>query len=692
MKRAERSAALLRASEASSPLDIEVMAFSAAVAEEAADAPSLHDLDIDLSQEDHAYLEKLLDSLHCGAILETIERLDQAPDHLLHYFATGEFITQYVPAVAHGLQILANQLSYEDFQGATEYLVQMLQKVPTVSFRCIEALLTQALATTLSIAKVAPFQKALLLYVHKDDGFRAPTAPSLHSIAIDRVFRDIRSGRFSNYRRFMRSPFVVGNPFPARAAREAAREGWSAGLRLFQADPTELRLDSLTMIGAISDISAITCWRDIMPLVATLEHSGRSALAVRIVDTFFPVNLRGSSQNDDYLKSELIQLALVNQQIATRARRHYTAYSDYSLNHLHSHLVPPIQPTLLGLPTGLRQQDLKAALDNACIPARFPGDRNDAVEILPSQATVLGRLTAQLYARLDGIRVMMSDEINCPVEYDLVAHAIVLNFSEIAEKRRISGDPYRLLHQGVLLYEARQEVYRSTGSPLSVQVMAASPLVDDHFDPLFSFVDLSSALADARWHAKRVQHTLRRIEIPLSNEDERDVSRFHLTRVKERFLAAEGYFHSILDLVEQIIFAIESQSLRAHYGEDELYPGIISARITVTHQQAPLRVVVPLPTSIGGCDERNETLLRERLEAVEDVAEHEFRSSAGYISNLLERFRLPMPIIELVNSSSKRRQRTRTLKSIKLRSRQILQGAAAAVVEIVRRSPVRQTQ
>ena len=564
---------------------------------------------------------------------------------------------------------LGTPLFAKELRGAREILGQMPFGVPENRRSFIIAILSLTLATT----PRSCIRRAMAFYEVFGQEFNefvpsGDEAAFVHRIALLRVCDDLAQGSIRTFRHFVESAFRGSHPMPMRHIRDAAFRGAERALERVHAKPSKGRLESLAFIVALGGAQLPDVWEVLRPLTTRLAKTDPS-LAHYIVDLFFPVSTKGAPHADDYLRREIQLFFALDQTLATRMQRHLTGYFPLDWENVLRGRIPNLPPAVRGFSSDADPQLLKHHLVDHYVPARRSQRIANGVEIIPAQATALGRLTTELFSIGYGAYITFVPQSGIECQYAPRPHSLVLSASCI-DPRSHPGELYLALGKALYQMPLKGTSIRLSPSPLSV--ISHLHQTEDSPPEILPFSVVCSLLFEVRWLGKRVLGLLRGDGIP-HTEDERLIRNHYDRQMRARLLEAEAKYRGCceqLSLVTDYFQGRRDGAVDISYHPDWL--GIYTAAIGVSLPRGMTTVYVPLPAMTAITLSEVDQHIFDQLVGVEPMLRELFAETIKSVDHALSPYPAMRPLLEFVRASERRRSRGGALRLLSSCSRSLV--------------------
>lgn len=621
--------------------------------------------------------DRWLGLLRSGALQEAVSER-WWPHHDVEKILDGsEGVLATLDALAAGLQ-RCSELATTATTSFTDELFAARTVLDAIPF-CIqdhrESFIQAALTFTLASSTRSCIRRAMAYYEVFDEYLTTPVPIALQQMALLRVYEDLAQGSVRNFRHFMESSFRAGNSFPTKQLRDAAGEGLDPAIKRALARPSKGRFESLAFIATLGGAGAQELWEALRPMIIRLMKS-EPHLAAYAIDLFFPVSIKGAPQSDEFLRREMQLFFSLDQELATRMQRHFTGYFPLDWESVLRGRVPPLPPTARGLHTHGDATHLKHHLLAHYVPARRSQRIPDGIEIIPSQATALGRLTAELFSIGCGAYVTIIPDAEVEPQYAFRPHSLVIGTSCI-EPRTHPGELYLTLGKAFHQLPRNGSLVRLTPAVLST--VATTQRADDSSVETLSFSAVSSVLFEVRWLSRRLLSVLRGDE-GAQVQDERLILNHFVRRTRERLLEAEAKYRSCR---EQLLFITqyyrgerEGALSLCHSAE---WPGIHVGTIGLSLERGISTTHVPLAEHDEIAADDLEQLIFDELSRLDPILRGQFDETVAFISQSLTAYPTMRPLIDFVKGSERRRSQRGTIRYLSRRSRSLVTRAVGTM-------------
>lgn len=565
----------------------------------------------------------------------------------------SEGIGETLGALVEGITGLSldTALSTEAFTAELSALRDIIDRIPFVGEDHRALFVSTALTTILGTTTRSCIRRTLAFMRVFETELGQPVTLSLHRVALLRVYDDLAAGSVRTFRHFMESPFRVTRALPLRQIRDAAYRGVEAALERVFVKPTKGRLESLAFLVALSGVPIQDLWEAIQPLVSRMVKT-HPPLATYAADLFFPVSIKGAPHADEFLREQIKLFFGISQPLGARMQRHFTGYFPLDWENVLRGRVPNLPPAIRGFSARAEVVELKHHLIDHFVPARPSQRIAEGVEIIPSQATALGRLTAELFSIAQGAYVTIVNRHTGEASYASAPHSLVLGTACI-DSRSHPGELYLALGRAFHQMPLDGSAVQLRPTPLSAT--ATIRRSDDSPAEVISFSDVASVLYEVRWLAKRIVALLRGDDVP-HVEDQRIVLSRYEQRTRDRLLEAEARYRSCR---EQLLLITDYYRGRREGAVQLCYPltwlGAHAGAIGVSLSRGVSTIEIPLPDWVPGTSEDLDQLLFEELKKIDPLLRQMFEETITFLERALSPYAAMRPLIEFARSSERRR-------------------------------------
>lgn len=621
--------------------------------------------------------DRWLNLLRTGALHEATSEEWWPNPHVEPLLDGCEGILATLEALSVGLQRCSRDTAL-DTASFSAQLVGARTILSSIPF-CIEdhrrSLITAALSLTLASTNRSCIRRAIAYYEVFDADLLLPITPGIQSIALGRVYDDLRQGSVRTFRHFMESPFRNGNRFPIKLIRDAALEGLAPALDRVFAKPSKSRFESLAFIAALGCANVQEVWETLRPTLTRMIKIDPQ-LAGYAIDLFFPVSIKGAPHADDFLRREIHLFFSLDQTIATRMQRHFTGYFPLDWEHTLRGRVPPLPPTARGLQAQSDASHLKHHLVSHYVPARRSHRIPDGIELIPSQATALGRLTAEFFSIGCGAYITLVPDETMEPQYAFRPHTLVVGTSCI-DARSHPGELYLALGKAFHHVPRNGSLIRVTPAVLSS--ISLTQHTDDQTAETHVFSTVSSLLFEVRWLSRRLLSLLRGDE-GSQVHDERLIINHYLRRTRDRLLAAETAYRHCRERLVLITQYFQGEREGAislcHYPE---WPGIYTGALGLSLERGIATIHVPLPDYHAIAPEELDQLLFDELARLDPILRAQFDETIGFITQSLTPYGAVRSLIDFAHGSERRRSRGAAIRHFSQRSRSLVSRAVGTM-------------
>ena len=449
----------------------------------------------------------------------------------------------------------------------------------------------------------------------------------------------------------MESPFRISRTLPLRHIREAAFRGVEAAFERLFAKQTKGRLESLAFLTALSGVAMQEVWEAIRPLITQMVKT-HPPLASYAVDLFFPVGIKGAPHADEFLREQIKLFFGVSQPLGARMQRHFTGFFPLDWDNVMRGRVPNLPPAIRGFSAGSEVATLKHHLIDHFVPARPSQRIADGVEVIPSQATALGRLAAELFSIGQGAYITIVNRHSGEANYASIPHTLVVGTACI-DPRSHPGELYLALGKAFHQMPLNGSTVRLTPTPLSST--ATIRRSDDAPVETVAFSQVASVLYEVRWLAKRIVALLRGDDVP-HVEDQRIVLSRYEQRAREKLLEAEAQYRSCR---EQLLLITDYYRGRREGAVQLCNPpawlGMNAGAVGVSLNRGVSTVQVPLPEGEPTTPEELDQLLFEQLKQIDPLLRAMFDEMVLFLERTLSPYSAMRSLIEFARNSERRR-------------------------------------
>lgn len=622
--------------------------------------------------------ERWLGLLRSGLMCEATSGKWWPHPELEAYLDGSEGLLATLQAIAAGLQRCSAQttLGTSSFRDELAGARILLDSIPFCSQEHRRSFVVAALTFTLASTTRSCVRRAAAYYEVFSGDLTSPIPGSLHRIAVARVCNDLKQGTVRTFRHFMESSFRNGNPFPTKQVRDAAVQGLEPASRRVLAKPTKGRFESLAFIAALGGASSPReLWESLRPMVTRLVKSD-PYLAAYAVDLFFPVSIKGAPLADEFLRREIQLFFSLDQGLGTRMQRHFTGYFPLDWESILRGRIPPLPPTTRGLHSQSDATQLKHHLIAHYVPARRSQRIPEGIEIIPAQATALGRLTGELFSLGCGAYLTLLPDVGVEPQYAFRPHSLVVGTSCILPRSH-PGELYLALGKAFHHIPRNGTLVRLT--PTIVSTIATTQYSEESPAETLCFSTVSSLLFEVRWLSRRLLAHLRGDE-GAQVQDDRLVLDLFMRRTRERLLEGEATYRRCR---EQLLFITqyyrgdrEGAIDVCQYPE---WPGILTGSIGLSLERGISTVNIPLSDHEEVAAEDLEQLLFDELSRLDPILRSQFDETVAFIVQSLAPYPAMRTLIDFAQSSERRRSRGRTIRHLGQRSRSLMSRAVGTM-------------
>jgi hypothetical protein len=542
-------------------------------------------------------------------------------------------------------------LSTASFSAELSALREVLYRIPFVEPDHRSLFISTALTTILATSTHSPVRRALAFMNVFDAELKNPRTTSLHRVALLRVYEDLAAGSVRTFRHFMESPFRISRALPFRNIREAAFRGVEAAFERLFAKQTKGRLESLAFLVALSGVAMQEVWEAIRPLITQMVKT-HPPLASYAVDMFFPVGIKGAPHADEFLREQIKLFFGVSQSLGSRMQRHFTGFFPLDWDSVMRGRVPNLPPAIRGFSATSEVAALKHHLIDHFVPARPSQRIEDGVEIIPSQATALGRLAAELFSIGQGAYITIVNRHSWEAGYESVPHSLVVGTACI-DPRSHPGELYLALGKSFHQMPLNGSAVRLTPTPLSST--ATIRRSDDGPIETVTFSQVASELYEIRWLARRIVALLRGDDVP-HVEDQRIVLSRYEQRAREKLLEAEAQYRSCR---EQLLLITDYYRGRREGAVQLCNPpawlGMTAGAIELSLNRGVSTVQVPLPDAIPTTPGELDQLIFDQLKQIDPLLRTMFDETVLFLERTLSPYSPMRSLIDFARSSERRR-------------------------------------
>lgn len=621
--------------------------------------------------------ERWLGLLRSGAMIEATSGRWWPHTDLEEILDGSEGVQATLNALAIGLQRCSAQTTLdtasfvEELSGART----ILDSIPFCIEEHRQSFVVAALTYTLASTGRSCIRRAMSYYDAFEPYLSTPIPLTIQRVAIARVCDDLKQGSVRTFRHFMESSFRNAHSFPTKQLRDASSDGIEPAVARVLAKPTKGRFESLAFIAALGGASPQDLWEALRPLITRLIK-GDPHLAGYAIDLFFPVSIKGAPHTDEFLRREIQLFFSLDQEIGTRMQRHFTGYFPLDWESILRGRVPPLPPTVRGLSTHSDATHLKHYLIAHYVPARRSQRIPDGIEIIPSQATALGRLTTELFSIGHGAYITLVPDPELEPQYAFRPHSLVLGTSCIAQRSH-PGELYLTLGKAFHQLPRNGSLVRLT--PAILSTTAVTQYTDDRVAETVTFSAVSPLLFEVRWLSRRLLSLLRGDE-GAQAQDERLILNLFIRRTRERMLEAESSYR----ICREQLLLITQYYRGEREGAISLcqhpeWPGICTGNVGLSLERGIATVQVPLADHDDVTPENLDQVLFDELSRLDPILRAQFDETVAFISQSLAPYAAMRSLIDFAQGSERRRSRGTTIRHLGQRSRSLMTRAVGTM-------------
>lgn len=589
----------------------------------------------------------------------------------------SEGVLATLSALGSGLQQCSAQTTLDTVSFTSELSGAriILDSIPFCIEEHRQSFLVAALTYTLASTSRSCIRRAMAYYEVFDPYLSTPISIALQRVAVARVCDDLKQGSIRTFRHFMESSFRNAHAFPTKQLRDAASDGLDRASERVLAKPTKGRFESLSFIAALGGTGVQDLWEALRPLITRLIKSDPH-LAAYAIDLFFPVSIKGAPHTDEFLRREMQLFFSLDQEIGTRMQRHFTGYFPLDWESILRGRVPPLPPTVRGLSSHADATHLKHYLIAHYVPARRSQRIPDGIEIIPSQATALGRLTTELFSIGHGAYITFVPDSEVAPQYAFRPHSLVVGTSCILPRSH-PGELYLTLGKAFHHLPRNGSLVRLT--PAILSTVALTQHTDDRGVDALSFSSVSPLLFEVRWLSRRLLSLLRGDE-GAQVQDERLILNLFMRRTRERMLEAESTYQGcreqLLLITQYYRGEREGGISLCEYAE---WPGIYAGSVGLSLERGITTVHVPLADHDDVTSEDVDQILFDELSRLDPILRAQFDETVAFISQSLAPYPAMRALIYFAQGSERRRSRGTTIRHIGRRSRSLVSRAVGTM-------------